>query len=327
MRRNSLTPLAAVAVGSILLAACSDPMAAPTDESASTVAAFARKPSSGPGSPDKNKSCDENSQGKSKNDKNQCGEGGGGGTNLPPVAAFTFQTDGLKVDFDGSTSSDPDGSVAEWAWNFGDGSGASSGVTPPSYYYLAAGKYTVTLTVTDNKGATHSTTKEVEVEAGGDQCSRTEFTTLTYDFEEVFGCGWDTSASTAQWAASNIAPITGSFSAQASGGDFLVSRLMLPVTCDANGTVAFNWKVDSEQGGFEDEWDPFVFGLVRYDRDNPSFLLREGGLNGGSFTHTLGAGDHELHFTFTRDGSGGGGANAAWLDDVAVSNCKFRGTP
>ena len=58
----------------------------------------------------------------------------------------------LRVFFDSSGSSDPDGTVATIAWNFGDGA-TGSGATPSRYYYVA-GHYTVTLTVTDNQGAT-----------------------------------------------------------------------------------------------------------------------------------------------------------------------------
>ena len=48
--------------------------------------------------------------------------------NRAPTAAFSFQRDGLVVDFDASGSSDPDGSLASYAWEFGDGS-TGTGVT------------------------------------------------------------------------------------------------------------------------------------------------------------------------------------------------------
>ena len=77
---------------------------------------------------------------------------GGGGGNQPPSASFTWGATGLTASFNGSGSSDPDGSVTGYAWNFGDGS-TGSGVTP-SHTYAAAGTYTAQLTVTDNQGAT-----------------------------------------------------------------------------------------------------------------------------------------------------------------------------
>ncbi len=81
--------------------------------------------------------------------------------NQAPSAAFSSSVSNLVVAFDGSASADADGSVAGYAWDFGDGS-SGSGVSP-SHTYGAAGTYSVSLTVTDDKGAksaavTHSVT-------------------------------------------------------------------------------------------------------------------------------------------------------------------------
>ncbi|AEE47156.1 PKD domain-containing protein [Cellulomonas fimi] len=81
----------------------------------------------------------------------------------PPVAAFTTATDGLKVTVDGTGSTDPDGTVASYAWAFGDG---ATGTGPTaSRTYAAAGTYTVTLTVTDDDGNTAQTSHDVTVTA------------------------------------------------------------------------------------------------------------------------------------------------------------------
>ncbi len=96
------------------------------------------------------------------------GGGGGGTTNQPPTASFTATPLSgqapLTVAFDASASSDPDGSIAGYAWNFGDG-GSGTG-TSTSRTFAAAGSFTVRLTVTDNLGATASSTRIVTVTAG-----------------------------------------------------------------------------------------------------------------------------------------------------------------
>lgn len=81
--------------------------------------------------------------------------------NKAPTASFTYDTNDLTVNVDGSESSDSDGNIVSYAWNFGDGT-SGSGVTA-TRTYAAAGTYTVTLTVTDNGGATASTSQSVTV--------------------------------------------------------------------------------------------------------------------------------------------------------------------
>ena len=81
--------------------------------------------------------------------------------NDPPVASFTASCNGLTCDFDGSGSSDPDGSLVDYAWDFGDGN-MGSGVTV-GHTYAVGDTYTVTLTVTDDGGNTNSTNQDVDV--------------------------------------------------------------------------------------------------------------------------------------------------------------------
>lgn len=84
-------------------------------------------------------------------------DGGGGGTdpaNKPPVAAFTGTVDRLSVSLDASTSSDPDGQISAYQWTFGDGSSATGAKV--THAYAASGTYAVSLSVTDNKGATNA---------------------------------------------------------------------------------------------------------------------------------------------------------------------------
>ncbi|HEY0322841.1 MAG TPA: PKD domain-containing protein [Pyrinomonadaceae bacterium] len=80
-----------------------------------------------------------------------------------PGGPYTGTT-GQSIQFNGSTSSDPeDGTVASYQWNFGDGT-TGTGATP-TRAYTAAGTYTVTLTVTDTGGLTNSATTTATVSA------------------------------------------------------------------------------------------------------------------------------------------------------------------
>lgn len=105
--------------------------------------------------------------------------------NVPPVAAFTVTTSNLTANFDGSTSSDPDGTVAAYSWNFGDNS-AMSTLTKPSHTYALAGTYQVTLTVTDNKGAINSVTHPVTTATGVNQPPVAAFTSTTMNLVASF---------------------------------------------------------------------------------------------------------------------------------------------
>ncbi len=60
-------------------------------------------------------------------------------------------TTGVALTFDSSGSTDSDGNIASYSWNFGDGTTGSG--ASPSHSYSAAGSYTVSLTVTDNDNA------------------------------------------------------------------------------------------------------------------------------------------------------------------------------
>jgi PKD repeat protein len=85
-----------------------------------------------------------------------------GSNNIPPVAGFSSSVNLLTVAFTNS-STDADGSITSYQWNFGDTT--TSTLQNPSKTYTAAGTYNVSLTVTDDRGATNTTTKAVTVAA------------------------------------------------------------------------------------------------------------------------------------------------------------------
>ena len=82
--------------------------------------------------------------------------------NTAPHAAFTSTTNRLVGTFDASGSSDAEGPIADYAWDFGDGS-KGTGKTP-SHTYAAAGSYSAVLTVTDAGGTTATATHTVSVD-------------------------------------------------------------------------------------------------------------------------------------------------------------------
>jgi PKD repeat protein len=88
-----------------------------------------------------------------------------GAQNIQPTAAFTYSPSSPAVSewirFDATASYDADGTIASYQWSFGGGASETGSIV---YRQLTvAGQYTVTLTVTDNRGATSSVSKQVQV--------------------------------------------------------------------------------------------------------------------------------------------------------------------
>ena len=80
--------------------------------------------------------------------------------NQLPSPQFTYTQLGLAVNFI-DESSDSDGQITDWLWDFGDGN--TSAEQHPNHQYQAAGNYPVTLTVTDNNDGTSSTNQIIEL--------------------------------------------------------------------------------------------------------------------------------------------------------------------
>ena len=114
------------------------------------------------------------------------------GPNQPPSASFTSAVSGLDVAVDAGASSDPDGTVASYAWAFGDGGTATGAMANRTY--ASAGSYAVTLTVTDDRGASNTIARQVTV--GSPQAFAPDA------FERTVTGGWGTADLGGAWTRS-----------------------------------------------------------------------------------------------------------------------------
>ena len=80
--------------------------------------------------------------------------------NQNPTADFAATCDQLVCTCNAAGSTDPDGTVTGYQWDFGDGNTGTG--SPATHTYGASGTRQVTLTVTDNDGGTGTTTKSVK---------------------------------------------------------------------------------------------------------------------------------------------------------------------
>ena len=87
--------------------------------------------------------------------------------NMPPVASFTYTPDnpavGETITFNASLSYDPDGDLINYEWDFGEGNAVSRTEEIVTHSYAVAGDYGVGLSVTDDKGATNTSSATITV--------------------------------------------------------------------------------------------------------------------------------------------------------------------
>ncbi|NAZ81400.1 PKD domain-containing protein, partial [Kineococcus sp. R8] len=162
-------------------------------------------------------------------------KGGGTFPNQAPTAAWTSTAQGLVAAFDASTSADADGTVASYAWTFGDQTSGTG--QKPSHTYAAAGTYPVTLTVTDDKGATATLTKDVTVAAPPNQAPTAAFTSTAANLVAAFD------ASTSADADGTVASYAWTFGDQTTGTGATPSH-----TYAAAGTYPVTLTVTDDDG-------------------------------------------------------------------------------
>ena len=114
----------------------------------------------------------------------------GGGTNIPPTADFTYTCNERTCSFT-DNSTDPDGPIASWDWNFG-GDGTSTAQNPV-HSFTADGDYMVTLMVSDEAGAGDSIARLVSVSETVNSPPTASFTYSCTDLDCEFdgSSSWD----------------------------------------------------------------------------------------------------------------------------------------
>ncbi|WP_406340328.1 collagenase [Streptomyces sp. NBC_00648] len=100
-----------------------------------------------------------------------CAAGACGSTGNGPTAAFDATVSGLTVNLT-DRSTDTGSTITARSWNFGDGT--TSTATNPSKTYTAPGTYTISLTVTDAKGLTSTSTKSVTLNGNQPTCTNAD---------------------------------------------------------------------------------------------------------------------------------------------------------
>ncbi len=119
-------------------------------------------------------------------------------SNRAPIAQFNVDPVDPRVDervtFDASNAFDPDGQISRYEWRFGDGSSATGRTV--AHRYRSSGPVTVTLTVTDDRGASASSTQQLRVRARSNQAPVVNFQispsnprvneTVTFDASNAF---------------------------------------------------------------------------------------------------------------------------------------------
>ena len=153
--------------------------------------------------------------------------------NTRPVASFTTACTGVACNFNGSASSDPDGTITSYAWVFGDGT-TGSGATV-SHTYAAGGAYVVTLTVADNGGSTATQTHSVTVNTPPVASFTTACTGIACNFNGSASSDSDGTITSYAWNLGDGTVVSGPTVSHtyATGGSYLVT---LTVTDNSGAT-------------------------------------------------------------------------------------------
>ncbi len=271
-------------------------------------------------------------------------KGGGAVPNKLPVASFTAGTTGRTVTVDAAASTDPDGTVTGYAWDFGDGS-TGTGVGT-SHRYAAPGTYTVTLTVTDDRGGSATTSRTaVVVNAAPTAAFGSSTQDLTASFDAagsadadgtVTSYAWDfgdgTSGTTSSPTHGYLVAGTYDVTLTVTDNDGATDTVTHPVTVAApvgNGTVARDAFGRTVSNG----WGSADAGGAWTSTGTASQFAVSGGTGsmtnaaGATRTMTLGsvsAADSDVTFGVTMDKIADGGGTTLWTGSRQSGTSAYR---
>ncbi len=205
------------------------------------------------------------------------------GGNQAPVAnangPYTGSV-GNAVSFSSAGSNDPDGTIVSYLWDFGDSNTSTS--ANPSHTYASAGTYNVSLTVTDNLGATGADNTTADISSAG------SYTTIPYSTGFESGSldqFWTTQSSNGfgriQVTSAN-SPRTGSFHLTMdsnTNANFVQNEswLRLDLSGEPQVDLGFWWKEFGDETHAQDG--------VYFSDDGGGSFVKVQDLNGGSFTN------------------------------------------
>ncbi|HET9197317.1 MAG TPA: PKD domain-containing protein, partial [Solirubrobacterales bacterium] len=258
-----------------------------------------------------------------------------GGNNQAPLASFTVAPNpaqaGQLVSFDGSASSDPDGTIAKYEWDL-DGNGSfetSTGTTPTASATLtSAGSYEINLRITDNAGNTGQTTRTVTVEQSG---------AGAYSSRVLATAGLTNYWRMSDGPGSTLADSKGSANATAVGGPEFGIASALPGSTDT--AVSFNGTSSAAQAAldlsatnkltleFWMKWDGFAndddlaFELTPNFNSNPGGFLVDPNApeEEGKFGVGIGSGESRNTAYFARPSAGTWHHYAIVMDSSAAA--------
>ncbi|NPE29510.1 PKD domain-containing protein, partial [Methanococcoides sp. SA1] len=164
--------------------------------------------------------------------------------NKAPVAVANGPSEvneGDLIPFDGSASSDPEGAIVSYNWDFGDGNTGIGKTT--THTYTSPNTYTVTLRVTDNYGLTDTDTATVTVEEAPSGPQE-----VFYDsFEQGEWNGLWTEDNQRDWYDSTQRAIDGRWSAGIDGRatNAALTSKDIDMSGKTTATITFSWYIEN----------------------------------------------------------------------------------